>query len=680
MLYNLEEVFKNRIFRIPNYQRGYSWDKIHLEQLWNDISNIRYPHPPDSYHFTGILTLNKFNENDLDKLKNENHGYQITEDNKVRIKEQDYDAYQLVDGQQRMTSLLILISILIDAILAKENFDQDIKKRAQLSKNNYLVLIDNDGETKHLFGYETDVPSHQFLLNKIFDDNTIDFSEPETLYTNKLSFAKEFFLGKIVNSSEEEIKKLFHKIEERLLFSILDLNSDNREIDVSLAFETLNFRGKNLSNLELFKNRLLYLVSKTTFSEERKTDIKNNIIKTWLDVYKWIGANPNKELNDDDFLKAFWLLQFSNEGMVMTDFQSWSNSIFNNLFSLQVNPNDNEYLGQSIHSGIDTWLKLMRKAVELWFIIKNPYFFDENNDDINRVETRFILTDEIKLYLQKIEKLPLGGYMQNLVLAIFARHLQDEDYIEEEENEEHDTTFTTILKLLKAIERHNVACFLFNGNKTNYNREKIFRCVNYYFKTGNGVIKRTNDFEVVYLLDYINDLTTFNINNIASHVHKDERFLSWVGIHYLLWHWEMFLAQKENVKLNFEKIRTEKWQPVKLIYKPNQNANNFGNLNNRQIITRYKYAYSLGNLFLSKSTANYTTLDDLQKRIRNRMVDGSENVSFNERQILEYEEWNEDMILERGKEMLSFAFENWNLKPGHISNSTWKSILLDIVD
>src|SRR5690606_5002515 len=109
-------------------------------------------------------------------------------------------------------------------------------------------------------------------------------------------------------------------------------------------------------------------------------------------------------------------------------------------------------------------------------------------------------------------------------------------------------------------------------------------------------------------------------------------------------------------------------------------ANNFGNLNNRQIITRHKYAYSLGNLFLSKSTANYTTLDDLQNKIRNRMVDGSENVSFNEIQILGYKEWNEDMILERGKEMLSYAFENWDLKPGHISNSTWKSILLDIVD
>ncbi len=54
-LINLNALFTNRIFRIPDYQRGYSWEERQWEELWNDLSNLHN----QAFHFTGIITVEK---------------------------------------------------------------------------------------------------------------------------------------------------------------------------------------------------------------------------------------------------------------------------------------------------------------------------------------------------------------------------------------------------------------------------------------------------------------------------------------------------------------------------------------------------------------------------------------------------------------------------------------------
>ena len=64
-----KEIFKKKIFRIPDYQRGYSWEQTQLEDLWADLSNIHL----HAYHFTGILTINNFSEQDYESSKGKCH-------------------------------------------------------------------------------------------------------------------------------------------------------------------------------------------------------------------------------------------------------------------------------------------------------------------------------------------------------------------------------------------------------------------------------------------------------------------------------------------------------------------------------------------------------------------------------------------------------------------------------
>ena len=52
---SIGEIFSNRIFKIPDYQRGYAWREQHWDDLWQDLELL----PKGRNHFTGILILNK---------------------------------------------------------------------------------------------------------------------------------------------------------------------------------------------------------------------------------------------------------------------------------------------------------------------------------------------------------------------------------------------------------------------------------------------------------------------------------------------------------------------------------------------------------------------------------------------------------------------------------------------
>ena len=50
-LLSLSEIFNNKIFRIPDFQRGYSWEERQLDDFWEDIQNLS----PNKIHYIGLL-------------------------------------------------------------------------------------------------------------------------------------------------------------------------------------------------------------------------------------------------------------------------------------------------------------------------------------------------------------------------------------------------------------------------------------------------------------------------------------------------------------------------------------------------------------------------------------------------------------------------------------------------
>lgn len=115
-----------------------------------------------------------------------------------------------------------------------------------------------------------------------------------------------------------------------------------------------------------------------------------------------MGKNIEKELNDDDFLKAFWLLYFSNCEMVSSNFKEWKNDIFDDKFSLEDDPNNNILINENgRYNNQQNWLNVMDKSIEIWFIIKNPLYFKINENTSN-----YLLTDEILEKIYQINAIP----------------------------------------------------------------------------------------------------------------------------------------------------------------------------------------------------------------------------------------------------------------------------------
>ena len=97
-LQSLSEIFNEKIFRIPDFQRGYSWDASNLEDFWEDLEILK----EDGVHYTGVLTVQTLQKSQVE-------GMNIWKDD-LWLFDGGFQAYYLIDGQQRLTTAIILIN------------------------------------------------------------------------------------------------------------------------------------------------------------------------------------------------------------------------------------------------------------------------------------------------------------------------------------------------------------------------------------------------------------------------------------------------------------------------------------------------------------------------------------------------------------------------------------------
>jgi len=266
--------------------------------------------PIDKDHYTGMISLRKLDKNTLTSWNDE----------KWLLNDWGYDAFHIVDGQQRLTTFIILINELVNFYKNLEdnqgkNENEVFVNSVPLSKirEDYLCITkpDSEGQLKtYKFGYEVDNPSYEFFKSRILgESNSGDIQE--TFYTLNLENAKKFFKNAIEDVYKkyglEEISRLYIKLTQRLKFNIYNIDDD---FNVFVAFETMNNRGKKLSNLELLKNRLIYLSTLFAAEEDVKVSVRNKINDSWKTVYGCLGKNKEKALNDDEYLQAHWIIYF----------------------------------------------------------------------------------------------------------------------------------------------------------------------------------------------------------------------------------------------------------------------------------------------------------------------------------------------------------------------------------
>ena len=202
---------------IPVYQRYYSWDLEQCRRLWNDIVEMQKKGKVG--HFVGSI---------------------------VNIAEQamptGVQKYMIIDGQQRMTTLTLLLLALRDYAI-KNPGDQTINARRidnMLLKNEYEV----GDERYKLLLTETD----RDILMKLVDEKPIAEDTKSKLLDNY-----RFFVGKIADKElpPSEIYESIGKLQ------IVNITLDRTVDDAQAIFESLNSTGKELSESDLIRNYVL---------------------------------------------------------------------------------------------------------------------------------------------------------------------------------------------------------------------------------------------------------------------------------------------------------------------------------------------------------------------------------------------------------------------------------------
>ena len=291
-LKSLSKIFSEAIFRIPDYQRGYSWEVKQLKDFWSDLEQL----PEGRSHYTGVLTLEPARSTE----------YERWDDDIWIIEAKRYAPLYVVDGQQRLTTAVILIQAIVERIkddqLLNYTTKEDIRRK-------YIFESKDAGISRsYIFGYEKDNPSYEFLKKSIFCEKSDYHSVDErTAYTANLQAAKAFFSERLKDLSLAGVEGIFTKLTQHFQFNIFYIEP---ELDVFVTFETMNNRGKPLSHLELLKNRLIYLSTKFEVDKGEREHLRKAVNECWMSVYHYLGKAATKRLTDDVFLRTHFLCYF----------------------------------------------------------------------------------------------------------------------------------------------------------------------------------------------------------------------------------------------------------------------------------------------------------------------------------------------------------------------------------
>lgn len=295
-----ELLLSGRQFIIPRFQREYSWDKKNYKEFLDDMLNcliisdskINY----DNYFLGTMLFVGDCFEGDKSEI-------------------------DVVDGQQRLTTITVLFSALSDRFLQIKHDTLS----AQIFK--YIMTTDDDGDDVRIIQSKTHYPFFSFYIQERKKENMQDPSSEEEkciketyeyLY-NSLSEEKlRAFLKKKYGDNfvdQLEYIDILKAVRDQVLNTTFVSISTKERKQANMIFEILNAKGKNLSDVDLIKNKIFEMVNDTEpadYAQEKWKCIKN------------ILSTRNVDVGFAQFYRHFWISKYKKSGVnkLYDDFKS----------------------------------------------------------------------------------------------------------------------------------------------------------------------------------------------------------------------------------------------------------------------------------------------------------------------------------------------------------------------
>ena len=266
------QLFGNGLtYRVPPFQRDYSWGQDEWDDLWQDIQETLRP-GGESAHYLGYVVLQ-------------------TADNR---------SFDIIDGQQRLTTISLLILATLKAIqgLAEKGVDtQNNQRRLEQLRNSYIGYLDP----------VTLIPRVKLALNRNNDGYYRDYLVPLGALPQRNLRVSEQLLRRAYQWFERKVQEAYgnagdggilaqfvESLSDKLFFTVITVTD---ELNAFKVFETLNARGVRLSPTDLLKNYLFSVVHReSSHAHEIET-----LERRWEALVGTLGGE-----SFPDFLRTHW--------------------------------------------------------------------------------------------------------------------------------------------------------------------------------------------------------------------------------------------------------------------------------------------------------------------------------------------------------------------------------------
>lgn len=347
-----------KIFRVPEYQRPYAWEKQQFQEFLEDIS-----HNLKRNHFFGTILFQ------VKPSLSENFRY-----------------IDIVDGQQRITTLTIFIKLLLEKLPeSNDNLYESLVK----------TYIQSDGEYK----LNVSPVDDDYFKSRILKNDLSAANRAETPSQKRLLEAKKWFQIWIDNWFKKEpfesLQQLILNIEN---MRVLTYSVEDRT-EAALIFETTNDRGKPMTNLDKVKSILMYNGALASDSPENRESFLETLQNRFGKIYHNIDE-IGSQVSEDSILQyhciAFekWssakdyrhpvrmIKQIINERINEGNRQEAKDFINNHSLNLQESFADIQTLLLRKDSYVNDILAIDRPAVAYHLLIKT-YRMDISNKKQN---------------------------------------------------------------------------------------------------------------------------------------------------------------------------------------------------------------------------------------------------------------------------------------------------------
>ncbi|GAA6927551.1 DUF262 and DUF1524 domain-containing protein [Helicobacter pylori] len=373
---------KNQLV-IPIYQRLYSWEKEQCKQLWDDIIKIGGNDKMDGHFIGSILYV-------LDRITHSNN------------------ALLIIDGQQRLTTITLLLTALRDHWSDKRKEIED----------HYLINSNKDGDKKfRLILSESDKDTLLYLIDK----DRRKPSEPSSKIVENFKLFEEW-----IRKNTNQLETIFKGLEKLM---IVEIALEKGKDDPQLIFESMNSKGIGLTQTDLIRN---YIVMETEIEKQEgfynkywramEEEFKQN--EKWFDrfVRHYVTIKTREIPNINKIYVALKDYR-QKEGIaiedLLKDLQKYCGYFCQIVFKKEADKDLNKALGFLVDLDMDVIYPLL---LELY-----SDYSDYSDGVLSKADFIPIIA-LIESYICRRAVCGLGTNSLNKVFPSFTKHIQKNEY------------------------------------------------------------------------------------------------------------------------------------------------------------------------------------------------------------------------------------------------------------